>query len=74
MGYRIAVGSEGGAFRDVDLHDDLEDAMDALNRLINQKNWNEPDLVVSLFDTKSGKRMAPHGLQDFNYEEASSNT
>ena len=74
MGYRIAVGSEGGAFRDVDLHDDLEDAMDALNKLINQKDWKEPDLVVSLFDTKSGKRMAQYGLQDFNYEQTSPNS
>ena len=48
--------------------------MDALNKLINQKDWKEPDLVVSLFDTKSGKRMAQYGLQSFNYEQTSPNS
>jgi hypothetical protein len=41
--------------------------MEAFNDLINQRNWCESDLVVSLTDDCSGKRLAQYGLQDFNY-------
>ena len=74
MAYRIKVGSEDGVFREIGFHDDLEDAIDSLNELINQKDWKEPDLIISLFDTKSGKRLAQYGLQSFNYKQASSNS
>jgi len=67
MAYRIAIGSEDGAFRDVCSHDDLDDVMEVFNDLINQRNWCESDLVVSLTDDCSGKRLAQYGLQDFNY-------
>ena len=72
MGYRIAIGTRSEEFRDVDIYDDLDDAMETLNKLINQKNYSEPDSVVSLFDTRSGKKMAQYALQDFNYEESES--
>ena len=72
MGYRIAIGTRSEEFRDVDIYDDLDDAMETLNKLINQKNYIEPDSVVSLFDTRSGKKMAQYALQDFNYEESES--
>ena len=71
MGYRIAVGTESGEFRDLEVYDDLDDAMSELNALINQRNWVSPDLYVSLFDTQSGQKMAQYALQDFNYRTAS---
>ena len=74
MGYRVAIGTRSEQFRDVDVHDDLDDAMETLNKLINQKNYSEPDSVVSLFDTRSGKKMAQYALQDFNYEKGASLT
>jgi len=72
MGYRIAIGTRSEEFRDVDIYDDLDDAMETLNKLINQKNYSEPDSVVSLFDTRSGKKMAQYALQDFNYGKSES--
>ena len=72
MSYRVAIGTRSEEFRDVDIYDDLDDAMETLNKLINQKNYAEPDSVVSLFDTRSGKKMAQYALQDFNYEESES--
>ncbi len=69
MGYRIAIGTRTDQFTDVDIYDDLDDAMEMLNKLINQRNFNEPDSVISLFDTKNGKKMAQYALQDFNYEQ-----
>ena len=48
--------------------------METLNKLINRKNYSEPDSVVSLFDTRSGKKMAQYALQDFNYEKGDSLT
>ena len=74
MGYRVAIGTRSEQFRDVDIHDDLDDAMETLNNLINQRNYSEPDSVVSLFDTRSGKKMAQYALQDFNYEKGDSLT
>ncbi|MEB3253186.1 MAG: hypothetical protein VKI93_00595 [Synechococcus sp.] len=71
MGYKIAVGSESGTFRDLKAHDDLDDAMTTLNELINQRDWQLPDSYVALFDTKSGQKMAQYALQDFNYRTAS---
>ena len=67
MAYRIAIGSEDGTFRDVCSHEDLGDAMEAFNDLINQRTWCQSDLVVSITDDRSGKRLAQYGLQDFNY-------
>ena len=72
MGYRVAIGTRSEEFRNVEIYDDLDDAMETLNKLINQKNYIEPDSVVSLFDTRSGKKMAQYALQDFNYEESES--
>ena len=74
MGYRVAIGTRSEEFRDVEIYDDLDDAMETLNKLINQKNYIEPDSVVSLFDTRSGKKMAQYALQDFNYETGASLT
>ena len=57
MGYRVAIGTRTEeVVRDVDVHDDLDDAMETLNKLINQKNYSEPDSVVSLFDTRAARR------------------
>lgn len=70
MGFRIAIGTRSDNFRDIDSHEDLDDAMGTLNRLINQWNFKEPDSVVSLFDTNTGKKMAQYTLQDFNYSQA----
>ena len=50
-------------------YEDLDDAMEAFNALINRRNWSESDLVVALSDRRSGKRLAQYGLQDFNYEQ-----
>ena len=72
MGYKIAIGTRSNDFRDVDLCDDLDAAMESLNRLINQRNYVEPDSVVSLFDAETGKKMAQYALQDFNYSVSES--
>ena len=69
MSYKIAIGSENGTFRDFAHHDDLDDAMELFNELINLRSWDESDLVVSLSDLRSGKKLAQYGLQDFNYEQ-----
>jgi len=68
MAYVIAIGSDDGSFRQAGRHEDLDDAMELFNELINQRNWSEKDLVVSLTDDRSGKRLAQYGLQDFNYQ------
>ena len=70
MAYQISVGNSSRQFRDVCIHDDLEDAMEAFNELINQRGWPEADLVVAPTDTRSGKKLAQYGLQDFNYFQA----
>ena len=44
MGYRVAIGTRSEEFRDVDVHDDLDDAMETLNKLINQKTTASPTL------------------------------
>ena len=69
MGFRIAIGTRSDEFRDIDIYDDLDEAMDVLNELINRQNFKEPDSVVSLFNTSSGKKMAQYALQDFNYSQ-----
>lgn len=68
MAYTIAIGSDDASFRQAGRHEDLDDAMELFNGLINQRNWSEKDLVVSLTDDRSGKRLAQYGLQDFNYQ------
>ena len=69
MGFRIAIGTRSDEFRDIDIYDDLDEAMDVLNELINRQNFQEPDSVVSLFNTSSGEKMAQYALQDFNYSQ-----
>jgi len=68
MGYRIAIGTRSDVFRDVEVNDDLDEAMDTLNKLINQRNFSEPDSVVAVFNSDTGKKMAQYALQDFNYQ------
>ena len=68
MGFRVAIGTRSNDFSDIDSHEDLDDAMGTLNRLINQRNFKEPDSVVSLFDTNT-KKIAQYALQDFNYSQ-----
>ena len=70
MAYQMSIGDDSRQFRDACLHDDLEAAMEAFNELINQRGWAEADLVVALTDTRSGKKLAQYGLQDFNYKQA----
>lgn len=70
MAYQISIGNDSRQFRNACFHDDLEDAMEAFNELINQRGWAEADLVVALTDTRSGKKLAQYGLQDFNYNQA----
>ena len=67
MAFRISVGDDSRQYRQVSDFDDLDEAMEAFNELINQRDWSESDLVVALSDRRSGKRMAQYGLQDFNY-------
>ena len=67
MAFRISVGDDSRQYRQVGDFDDLDEAMEAFNELINQRNWRESDLVVALSDRRSGKRIAQYGLQDFNY-------
>ena len=69
MAFRIAIGTRSNDFRDIDSHEDLDGAMGTLNRLMNQRNFKEPDSVVSLFGTNTGK-IAQYVLQDFNYSQA----
>lgn len=69
MGCRIAIGTRSNEFRQVEVYDDLDDAMDMLNKLINQRNFSEPDSVVSLFNSETGKKLAQYALQDFNYQQ-----
>ena len=68
MAFEISIGDESRQYRHSCTHEDLEDAMDAFNELINQRGWPESDLVVALTDTQSKKRLAQYGLQDFNYQ------
>ena len=69
MAFRISVGDDSRQYRQVGDFEDLDDAMEAFNALINRRNWSESDLVVALSDRRSGKRLAQYGLQDFNYEQ-----
>ena len=69
MAFRISVGDDSRQYRQVGDYEDLDDAMEAFNALINRRNWSESDLVVALSDRRSGKRLAQYGLQDFNYEK-----
>ena len=69
MAFRISVGEDSRQYRQVGDYEDLDDAMEAFNALINRRNWSESDLVVALSDRRSGKRLAQYGLQDFNYEQ-----
>ena len=70
MAYQISIGNDSRQFLNACFHDDLEDAMEAFNELINKRGWAEADLVVALTDTRSGKKLAQYGLQDFNYNQA----
>ena len=63
------MGDDSRQYRQVGDYEDLDDAMEAFNALINRRNWSESDLVVALSDRRSGKRLAQYGLQDFNYEK-----
>ena len=67
MGFQISVGDDSRHYRDLGNYEDLDDAMEMFNDLINRRNWEDSDLVVALEDTRSGKRLAQYGLQDFNY-------
>ena len=67
MPYAISVGDDSRHYRQMGDYEDLDDAMEAFNELINRRNWSESDLVVALRDRRSGKRLAQYGLQDFNY-------
>jgi len=69
MAFRISVGEDSRQYRQVGDYEDLDEAMEAFNELINRRNWSESDLVVALNDRRSGKRLAQYGLQDFNYEQ-----
>ena len=68
MGFQISVGDDSRHYRDVGNYEDLDDAMEVFNDLINRRNWEDSDLVVALDDTRSGRRLAQYGLQDFNYQ------
>ena len=70
MAFEISIGDESRQYRHSCTHEDLEDAMDAFNELINQRGWPESDLVVALIDTQTNKKLAQYGLQDFNYQQA----
>ena len=72
MAFRISVGDDSRQYRQVGDYEDLDEAMEAFNELINRRNWSESDLVVALSDRRSGKRLAQYGLQDFNYEQQGS--
>ena len=67
MTFAISVGEDSLQYRQVGDYEDLDEAMEAFNELINRRNWSESDLVVALSDRRSGKRLAQYGLQDFNY-------
>ena len=67
MAFRISVGDDSRQYRQVGDYEDLDDAMEAFNALINRRNWSS-DLVVALSDRRS-KQLAQYGLQDFNYEK-----
>ena len=58
MAFRISVGDDSRQYRQVGDYEDLDDAMEAFNALINRRNWSESDLVVALSDRRSGKRLA----------------
>ena len=72
MAFRISVGDDSRQYRQVGDYDELDDALEAFNALINRRDWSESDLVVAMSDCRSGKRLAQYGLQDFNYQQHSS--
>ena len=72
MTFAISVGEDSRQYRQVGDYEDLDEAMEAFNELINRRNWSESDLVVASSDRCSGKRLAQYGLQDFNYEQQGS--
>jgi len=67
MALQISIETRSDESRMHSVHNDLGDALDVFNALINQRDWSDADRCVCLMDTDKDQRMAVYGLQDFNY-------
>ena len=67
MAIKILVGMQLDKFCLHSVHDDLGDALEVFNQLINQRDWSPSDLSVSMIDSEKDQCMATYCLQDFNY-------
>ena len=67
MAIKISVEMQSNGSRLHSVHDDLGDALEVFNELINQRDWSPSDLSVSIIDSEKDQCMATYGLQDFNY-------
>jgi len=52
--------------------EDLEDALNEFNELINRRNWHPSVTIIALTDTDKDQCLAQYALQDFNYAENAS--
>ena len=69
MPLEIAVNQGQQKMESKGSFDDLEDALNHFNELINLRNWQPSVTTISLTDTDKNQCLAQYALQEFNYSE-----
>jgi len=72
MPLEIAVKQGLQTTETIGCFDDLEDALNEFNELINRRNWHPSVTTIGLTDTDKDQCLAQYALQDFNYAENAS--
>ena len=69
MPLEIAVKQGQQNTQSVGCFEDLEDALNEFNELINRRNWHQSVTTIALTDTDKKKCLAQYALQEFNHSE-----